>query len=117
MLVHVDAGTQNAGGALHNAQRAQAGLVFCAGRAPLTWDGELRGSNDSPIHWWQEQLDQTSVVRNFVTWHYEPRAVLMLPARQVQLPGARQRNRARAGAGRPAALREAAELLLAAERH
>ncbi|MBV9354611.1 MAG: acetolactate synthase, partial [Chloroflexi bacterium] len=71
VLVHVDAGTQNAGGALHNAQRAQAGLVFCAGRAPLTWDGELRGSKDSPIHWWQEQLDQTSIVRNFVKWHYE----------------------------------------------
>jgi acetolactate synthase-1/2/3 large subunit len=146
VLVHVDAGTQNAGGALHNAQRAQAGLVFCAGRAPLTWEGELRGSKDSQIHWWQEQLDQTGIVRNFVKWHYElartenvagvlerafavaanepagpvyltlPREVLMLPAPDVRMPDARQRNRATPALADPAALREAAELLVGAER-
>ena len=50
VIVHVDAGTINAGGALHNAQRGQAGMLFCAGRAPYTWDGELPGGKDLPIH-------------------------------------------------------------------
>src|SRR5437763_9025799 len=43
VLVHVDAGTLNMGGALHNAQRAEAGMVLCAGRAPDTWEGEMPG--------------------------------------------------------------------------
>ncbi|MBV9545089.1 MAG: thiamine pyrophosphate-requiring protein [Chloroflexi bacterium] len=146
VLVHVDAGTQNAGGALHNAQRAQAGMVFCAGRAPYTWDGEMRGSKDTNIHWWQEQMDQAGIVRGFVKWHYElsrtenmagvierafavagnepagpvymtlPREVLMLPAKDVRLPGPRQTSRAVAPVPDPAALREAAAMLVKAER-
>ncbi len=48
VMVHVDAGTQNAGGALHNAQRSEAGMVLCAGRAPYTAEGEMRGGRTCP---------------------------------------------------------------------
>lgn len=73
VLVHVDVGTQNVGGAFHNAQRGRVGVVVCAGRAPLTWEGELRGGRDTHIHWVQEQMDQAGIVRQFVKWDYEVR--------------------------------------------
>ncbi len=146
VVVHVDAGTINAGGALHNAQRGQAGMVFCAGRAPYTWEGEMRGGKDVPIHWWQEQLDQAGIVRGFVKWHYElsrteniagiverafalaantppgpvyltlPREVLMLPATDVRMPTATSRTRATPASADPEALRRAAESLASARR-
>jgi acetolactate synthase-1/2/3 large subunit len=146
VIVHVDAGTLNAGGALHNAQRGQAGMLFCAGRAPYTWDGELPGGKDLPIHWWQEQADQAGIVRGFVKWHYElsraenlagvlqrafavaanepagpvyltlPREVLMLPAPNVRMPGQFDTNRASLPAGNPEAIALAAAYLAQAER-
>ena len=57
LLVHVDAGTMQVGGAIHNAQRGRAGMVFCAGRAPYTFEGELPGGKSMNIHWLQEQID------------------------------------------------------------
>lgn len=146
VLVHVDAGTQNIGGALHNAQRSQAGMVICAGRAPLTWEGEMRGGKDVPIHFWQEQVDQPGIVRGYVKWHYDlgrvenmdrvverafnlagnepagpvyltlPREVLMLPAPNVRLPEPRRTNRPTPPAADPAAICQAAAWLAAAER-
>ncbi|MBV8713499.1 MAG: thiamine pyrophosphate-requiring protein [Chloroflexi bacterium] len=146
VVVHVDAGTLNAGGALHNAQRGQAGMLFCAGRAPYTWDGEMPGGKDLPIHWWQEQLDQAGIVRGFVKWHYElsrtenlagiverafavaanepagpvyltlPREVLMLPASDVRMPGPHASNRATAAAADPEAIAQAATYLARADR-
>ena len=146
VIVHVDAGTINAGGALHNAQRGQAGMIFCAGRAPYTWDGEMPGGKDVPIHWWQEQLDQAGIVRGFVKWHYElsrteniagiverafavaanappgpvyltlPREVLMLPATNVRMPNTASRTQATRPAADPDALRAAAHYLARAER-
>jgi len=73
VMVHVDAGTQNVGGALHNAQRGRAGIIFCAGRTPLTFDQGVRGGRSSAIHWLQEQFDQASIVRPYVKWDYELR--------------------------------------------
>lgn len=73
VLVHVDAGTLQLSGGLHNAQRGRAGMVLCAGRAPMTFDGEMDGSRSSSIHWTQEQLDQAGSVRNFTKWDYELR--------------------------------------------
>ncbi len=58
VLVHVDVGTQNVGGLLHNAQRGRAGVLLCAGRPPYTTQGELRGSRSGSINWLQEQLDR-----------------------------------------------------------
>jgi acetolactate synthase I/II/III large subunit len=146
VIVHVDAGTINAGGALHNAQRGQAGMLFCAGRAPYTWDGEMPGGKDVPIHWWQEQLDQAGIVRGFVKWHYElsrteniggiverafaiaanepagpvyltlPREVLMLPAPDVRMPSPATLTRATSAEADPTALKQAAAYLANAHR-
>ncbi|MBV9119282.1 MAG: thiamine pyrophosphate-requiring protein [Chloroflexi bacterium] len=146
VLVHVDAGTINAGGALHNAQRGDAGIVMCAGRAPYTWEGELRGGKSSIIHWYQEQPDQAGILRNYVKWHYElsrsenvagiverafqvarnepagpvyltlPREVLMLPAQNVRFPDARHSGPATAPAPDRAAIERAAVMLAGAER-
>ncbi|MCZ6788880.1 MAG: thiamine pyrophosphate-requiring protein [Chloroflexi bacterium] len=73
VLVHVDAGTLQLGGGLHNAQRGRIGIVLCAGRAPMTFEGELPGTRTRTIHWIQEQLDQAGVLRNFTKWDYELR--------------------------------------------
>jgi acetolactate synthase I/II/III large subunit len=73
VLVHVDVGTQNIGGALHNAQRSRIGVVICAGRSPSIFEGERPGSRSMGIMWWQEQRDQAGIVRNFTKWDYELR--------------------------------------------
>ncbi|MFQ6028692.1 MAG: thiamine pyrophosphate-requiring protein, partial [Dehalococcoidia bacterium] len=73
VLVHVDAGTIQLGGGMHNAQRGRAGVVVCAGRAPMTFEGEMIGSRSSSIHWIQEQADQGGMLRNFTKWDYELR--------------------------------------------
>ncbi|MFC1920099.1 thiamine pyrophosphate-requiring protein [Chloroflexota bacterium] len=75
VLVHVDIGTQQVGGALHNAQRGRAGVIFCAGRAPSTFGQDIRGERSAGIHWIQEQYDQAGIVRNYVKWEYELRSV------------------------------------------
>src|SRR5262245_16867005 len=47
VLVHVDVGTQNLGGTLHNAQRGRAAVLICAGRTPYTTDSRQRGTRDT----------------------------------------------------------------------
>ena len=146
VLVHVDAGTVNAGGALSNAAGAQAGLVFCAGRAPYTSGGEMPGGKNNYIQWSQERFDQAGAVRDYVKWHYElarcenlapvvgrafqiasnepagpvyltlPREVLMLPVEGVAMPGPRDRVRVSPPAPDPDAVVQAVKALLAAER-
>jgi len=71
VMVHVDAGTLNLGGAIHNAQRNRTPVVVFAGRAPYSAASEVRGHRDSPIHWEQEQLDQPAVMRAFGKWTME----------------------------------------------
>jgi acetolactate synthase-1/2/3 large subunit len=71
VLVHVDAGTQNLGGNLHNAQRAHAGVLIFAGRTPYTVDGVAPGSRDRGIQWFQDEPDQAGIVRNYVKWSHE----------------------------------------------
>ena len=73
VLVHVDVGTMNIGGALHNAQRSRIGVVICAGRSPSIFEGERPGGRTMGIMWWQEQRDQAGIVRNFTKWDYELR--------------------------------------------
>jgi acetolactate synthase I/II/III large subunit len=143
VMVHVDAGTLNLGGAIHNAQRNRVPVVVLAGRAPYTTAADVRGHRDSPIHWQQEQLDQPGVMRAFGKWHMEvPRgrelapvvrrafqvaqappagpAYVMLPREALMEPGAaalpaRLRPPAPPGPD-PAALAEVAEILAAARR-
>ncbi|MCC7372799.1 MAG: thiamine pyrophosphate-requiring protein [Chloroflexi bacterium] len=71
VLVHVDAGTQNLGGNLHNTQRAHAGVLILAGRTPYTVDGVAPGSRDRGIQWFQDQADQPGIVRGYVKWSHE----------------------------------------------
>jgi len=143
VMVHVDAGTLNLGGAIHNAQRNRSPVVVMAGRAPYTVAEEVRGHRDSPIHWQQEQVDQPGVMRAFGKWHMEvPRgrelapivrrafqvaqappsgpAYVMLPREALMEPGpgslpARLRPPAPPGPD-PAALAQVAEALASAER-
>lgn len=74
VLIHVDIGTLQIGGELHNAQRGRIGVVICAGRAPSTIEGNIRGGRDMGIHWTQEQYDQAGIVRGYVKWEYELRS-------------------------------------------
>lgn len=146
VLVHVDVGTQNLGAMIHNAQRGRAAVLLSAGRAPYTTDPAVRGTRDGYIHWLQEQLDQHGIVRNYVKWDYElrrpdqvgevvarayqiaqsdppgpvyltlPREVIMERVPSVRLPDPRRFPPARLGAGDPDLLRQAADLLVRAER-
>src|SRR5689334_8240679 len=71
VVVHVDVGTQNLGGNVHDAMRGQGGVVILAGRAPYTVDGVLPGSRDRPIQWQQDVTDQIGIVRSYVKWSHE----------------------------------------------
>jgi len=146
VLVHVDVGTQNLGGMLHNAQRGRAAVLISAGRTPYTTDASQRGTRDTYIHWLQEQFDQHGIVRNYVKWDYEvrrpeqmgevvargfqiaasdpagpayltlPREVLMTEVGDVAAPSRPQTPPARLGAGDPDALRDVAARLVRSER-
>ncbi|MEW6669432.1 MAG: thiamine pyrophosphate-requiring protein [Thermodesulfobacteriota bacterium] len=71
VLLHVDNGTLNAGGAWTNAWHGNAGIVVMAGRAPWTTRGELAGSHDNVVNYMQETYDQGSIIRQYVKWDYE----------------------------------------------
>src|ERR1700716_1600261 len=144
--VHVDLGTINAGGALHNAQRANVGIIFTAGRVPYASTNGVPGAMDSGIFYYQEQLDQAGIVRNFTKWQYEltrpesvgfalerafqlaqnepagpvyltyPRDIMMLPADDVHMPTARRTNKSVQPALPENAVLDAARHLANAER-
>jgi acetolactate synthase I/II/III large subunit len=73
VLVHVDAGTQNMGGAVHNAARGRIPVLIFAGAAPFTMDGELPGGRNEYIHWLQDVRDQRGIVRNYTKYDNEIR--------------------------------------------
>ena len=70
-LFHVDVGLQMAGGMLHNAQRARAGVIILGGRTPATWEGQLRGGRVIDMHWVQDRGDLGGTVRDYVKWSYD----------------------------------------------
>src|ERR1700730_15936058 len=104
VVVHVDVGTQNLGGNVHDAMRGQAGVIVLAGRSPYTVDGPAPGGRDRPIQWQQDVTDQIGIVRGYVKWSHElgrvdtlhelvPRAVQMAasePAGPVYMTAARE---------------------------
>ncbi len=71
VLVHVDVGTQNLGGALHNAMRGRVPVLILSGTSPVTVDGELKGSRNEFIHYLQDVFDQRGIVRGFTKWNYD----------------------------------------------
>lgn len=142
VMVHVDAGTLNLGGSLHQAQRNRTPVVVFAGRSPYSTDPSVPGHRDGGIHWQQEQPDQGAAMRNYGKWAMEiPRgrelgslvrrayqvaqsdpqgpAYVMLPREALMEAGgsgARRLLPPRPAAPDPAALSEAARILAAAER-
>jgi acetolactate synthase-1/2/3 large subunit len=49
VLVHVDVGTQNLGGMLHNAQRGRAAVFIAAGQSPYTIYLLMRGHSSTRV--------------------------------------------------------------------
>lgn len=74
VLVHVDLGIQQVGGALHNAQRDRIGVILCAGRAPLVFEDDKAYGRKAWPQWMTEKYDQASIVRDYVKWDYELRS-------------------------------------------
>jgi acetolactate synthase-1/2/3 large subunit len=70
-VLHVNSGTINAGAAWHEAWIADSGIVVMAGRTPWTTKNELPGARSYYIHWEQEMYDQAEMIRQMVKWDYE----------------------------------------------
>jgi len=88
VLVHVDAGTQNLGGAIGNAMRGRAPVLVFAGAAPVTMRGELPGGRNEFIHWVQDVRDQRGIMRGYVKYDNEIRSgcnVKQLVRRALQI--------------------------------
>ena len=71
--MHVDAGTQNLGGAVSNAMRGRVPVLIFAGAAPFTITGELPGGRNEFIHWIQDVPDQRGILRGYVKYDNEIR--------------------------------------------
>jgi acetolactate synthase-1/2/3 large subunit len=144
VMVHVNVGTANALCGLINATRENIPLLLLAGRTPITEEGRA-GGRSVYIHWGQEMFDQAGMVRELVKWDYElrdpaqveaavdralnlamseprgpiymtlPREILAAGAGEQPLHEAGWRSTPAAPAPDPAAIRQAAEWLAAAE--
>ena len=88
VIVHVDAGTQNIGGAVNNAMRGRVPVLIFAGMVPFTQEGELPGARTEFIQWIQDVRDQRGILRNYVKYDNEIRTgknVKQLVHRALQL--------------------------------
>ncbi|MQA10962.1 MAG: thiamine pyrophosphate-requiring protein [Pseudonocardiaceae bacterium] len=88
VVVHVECGTQNIGGMLHNAAKGRVPVLVFAGSSPYTQHGELRGSRNEFIQWIQDVHDQRGIVRGYTKYDNEIRTgenVKQLVHRAVQL--------------------------------
>jgi acetolactate synthase-1/2/3 large subunit len=72
VMVHVTVGTANALSGLINASRSRVPILMTAGRTPIT-EGGVPGARNRHIHWAQESFDQAGMVREYVKWDYELR--------------------------------------------
>ena len=73
VFIHLDVGTQNLGGAVHNVLRSKIPVLIFAGDTPYTVEGELFGTRNTPINFLQDINDQRGIVRPYVKWEYEIR--------------------------------------------
>ena len=73
VFVHVDAGTQNLGGAVSNVMRGRVPVLIFAGAAPFTITGELPGGRNEFIHWIQDVPDQRGIRRGYAKYDNEIR--------------------------------------------
>ncbi|YBV94443.1 thiamine pyrophosphate-requiring protein (plasmid) [Phyllobacteriaceae bacterium JZ32] len=70
VMVHVNVGTANAINAVLDASREQVPLLLMAGRSPFSEKGH-HGTRTRYIHWAQEMFDQAGMLREAVKWDYE----------------------------------------------
>ncbi|MED4225515.1 thiamine pyrophosphate-requiring protein [Neobacillus cucumis] len=73
VVIHTDVGTQNLGGAIHNAFRARVPVFIFAGETPFTMGGELPGTRNSYVNFLQNVYDQRGILRSYVKWEYDIR--------------------------------------------
>ncbi|HWC80586.1 MAG TPA: thiamine pyrophosphate-requiring protein [Pseudonocardiaceae bacterium] len=73
VVVHVECGTQNLGGMLHNAAKGRVPALIFAGASPYTQRGELPGSRNEFIQWIQDVPDQRGIVRGYTKYDNEIR--------------------------------------------
>ena len=73
VLVHTDCGTQNLGGAIHNASRGRVPVLIFACLSPATEEGELPGTRSEHIHWLQDTADQRGMLRGYAKYDHEIR--------------------------------------------
>jgi len=73
VIVHVECGTQNLGGAIHNAFKAKVPVLVFAGASPHTQEGEMLGSRNEFIHWFQDVNDQRGIMRGYSKYDNEIR--------------------------------------------
>jgi len=74
VIIHVDVGTQNLGGAVHNASKGRIPVLIYAGAPPYTQEGELIGSRNEHILWLQDVYDQRGIVREYMKYDNEIRS-------------------------------------------
>jgi acetolactate synthase I/II/III large subunit len=74
VIVHMDAGTQNLGGAVNNAMRGRVPVLIFAGTAPYTREGELPAGRTEFIDGIQDVRDQGGILRNYVKFDNELRS-------------------------------------------
>jgi acetolactate synthase I/II/III large subunit len=88
VLVHVDIGTQNLGGSVHNAARGRVPAIVLAGLSPVTDGGDRVGTRNEFIHYIQDMSRQHELVAPYMKWCYELRAsetVTSVMARAIQI--------------------------------
>jgi acetolactate synthase-1/2/3 large subunit len=80
VLVHVDVGTQNLGGSVHNAARGRVPAIVVAGLSPVTENAGIRGGRNEFIHDLQDAPRQAAIVDQYMKWTYEVRAAESIDA-------------------------------------
>lgn len=73
VMVHVECGTQNIGGAIHNAFKGRVPVLVFAGASPYTQENELTGGRNEFIHWIQDVFDQRGIMRGYSKYDNEIR--------------------------------------------
>lgn len=74
VLVHVDVGTQNLGGSIHNAARGRVPAIIVAGLSPVTENAGVKAGRNEFIHDLQDAPRQQEIVAQYMKWSYELRA-------------------------------------------
>ncbi len=88
VLVHVDVGTQNLGGSVHNAARGRVPAIVIAGLSPVTDGGDRVGTRNEFIHYIQDMTRQHEIVAPYMKWCYElraPESMESVMARAIQI--------------------------------